>query len=155
MRLWSMFLVTVLLAGAAAGACVPAPEFVGAWEWTQASGGIAGVVIGPQDVGYTVQLVVRADGTIASFHDGILWAESVLTDDCEQGHAMQAVAVSPPVDFVTVCGPMLASVENRDGTPTLVLMNVSCMDGFDYELVRREPVTAAEPIWGVLKSWYR
>ena len=157
-----MFLIVmlVLVAAGEAGA-VDRPggtldQLLGTWEWTTATGGFAGGVYGPDDWGYTSQLLFLADGTVAEFRDETPYAQStfVLTGD-GPGATLGAQPSSPSVTPFGDCGPYLLTFGEEGGVATMLLRTQLCSDWYDFSYVRRGPVTNAWTSWSGIKTLYR
>jgi hypothetical protein len=140
---------------AAAEDCLPEPPFTGTWEWLDSSGGFAGHTIGPADVGYTIQLEIRADGLVRSYVDEIFQAESRLYPDCEAGLRLGAQPSVPAVSLISDCAPYLAMVVPGISGPELRLTDIVCFDGYDHRLGARAPVGAESSDWSRIKAVYR
>lgn len=140
---------------AAAEDCLPESPFTGTWEWLDSSGGFAGHTIGPADVGYTVQLEIRADGVVRSYVDEIFQAESRLYPDCEGGVLLGAQLSEPAVHLISDCAPYHATVVPGISGPELQLTNIICFDGYSHRLGARTSVGAESSDWSRIKAVYR
>jgi hypothetical protein len=145
--------LTVLCAPVAAGTL---DDLLGSWEWVSASGGFAGGVYGPDDWGYTSQLVFAADGSVVEYRDEELYAQSTFELVGEgPGATLDAAPCDPPMMPFNDCGPYLLIFDDSGGETTMLLRTQLCADWYDFLYVARGPVAAEQRTWSGIKAVFR
>jgi len=127
-------------------------DLLGSWEWVSATGGFVGGVYGPDDWGFTSQLVFLADGTVAEYRDELPYAQSTFLLTGEgPGATLDAASSTPSVMPFGDCTPYLLTFEDD----TMELHVQFCADWYDFLYVSRGPVAAEPSNWSDIKSLFR
>ncbi len=155
-----LIVMSVLIVAGQAGADDRPPgtldQLLGTWEWTTATGGFVGGVYGPDDWGYTSQLLFLADGAVIEFRDETPYAQSVFVLTGEgPGATLGAQPSTPSVTPFGDCGPYLLTFGEEGGVATMYLQTQSCADWYDFTFTRRGPVPNTSTSWSGIKSLYR
>ncbi len=133
--------VLVAVAGVGAGCAAesltgPAADLVGAWEWVESEGGIAGGTRTPESEGIERIVTFRSDGNVRVMENGALTAET--TWEVAIALAGTSHAGRPIIRYGA---PALGFEEQAyvfQGADTLVLDD-GCCDGFVSSYVRLSP----------------